>query len=569
MPTKHQVKNWIQTRCDSSVAARLAREVGVSDVTATLLANRGITDVETAYKFLNPSLADLHDPFLMRDMREAVDCIFGAISRKEKILIYGDYDVDGTTSTVILKKALSLVGADVSYYIPERLKDGYGLREDAMDQARASGYKLIISVDTGIRAQQVVDHARSLGLDIIITDHHLPEKGLPRANAVLNPKRIDCAYPNKNLCGAGVAFKLAQALLTAKGQSRLIESFVKIAAIGTIADVVPLVDENRIIAKYGLAGLTRPNNHGLRALLEVAGIANKTVSCVDVGFRLGPRINAVGRMAGASAAVDLFDAPDLETAMRMAIEMNDQNTARQKVEADTLAEVLAEIERDPDIEKSHIAVIAGEGWHRGVIGIIASKVVEHLNRPAIVISIENGLGHGSGRSIQAFHLLDGLTNCADLFERFGGHSHAAGLVVRAEKISQLRERLNEHARGVLSEQDLTPVVEIDCQLSLKQASHNLIEEITRLEPFGPGNPQPVFETHGAQVVAAPRVLKERHLKLRVMQGSRWLDCIWWGAAGRATDIFPGDRVSLAFTLSENTYNDNTQVQLTIRDLKIS
>ncbi|MGA9773247.1 MAG: single-stranded-DNA-specific exonuclease RecJ [Blastocatellia bacterium] len=568
MPARFPNKKWIQTRCDSANVARLARELRLSELMATLLVARGITDSEAADRFLNPSISYLHDPFLMRDMREAVTRIMRAIELKEKILIYGDYDVDGTTSTVILKKALSIIGADVSYYIPERLKDGYGLRDDAMKTAKENGYHLIISVDTGIRAQQVVEHARSLGLDIIITDHHLPEAGLPRANAVLNPKRPDCSYPNKNLAGCGVAFKLAQALLSETGHERLTESFIKIAAIGTIADIVPLVGENRVIAKYGLTGLKQPNNHGLRALLEVAGITGKTVSCFDVGFRIGPRINAVGRMAGASAAVDLFDAPDLETAMRLAVVMDEQNAARQLIEADILKQVMSKIESDTLLRDSHVAVIAGEGWHRGVIGIVASKVVDHLYRPAIIISIENGVGHGSGRSIQAFHLLDGLESCSDLFDRFGGHSHAAGLAMRADRIDELRARLNQHARSVLTDDDLIPVIHTDYHLPLKLASLETVEEITRLEPFGPGNPQPVFESHGAQIVSAPRVLKEKHLKFRVQQSSRWLDCIWWGAGNRAGDMFPGDRVSLAFTLSENTYNNNTQVQLTLRDLKI-
>lgn len=568
MPARFPNKKWIPTRCDGAIAARLARELRLSELTATLLVNRGITNPEAADRFLNPSITYLHDPFLMRDMREAVTRILRAIELKEKILIYGDYDVDGTTSTVILKKALSIIGADVSYYIPERLKDGYGLRDDAMQMAKDSGYHLIISVDTGIRAQQAVEHARSLGLDIIITDHHIPEEGLPRANAVLNPKRPDCEYPNKNLAGCGVAFKLAQALLMETGRKRFTESFIKIAAIGTIADIVPLVGENRVIAKYGLEGLRHPNNPGLRALLEVAGITGKSVSCFDVGFRIGPRINAVGRMAGASAAVDLFDAPDLETAMRLAVEMNEQNSARQQIEADILKQVMSKIEGDTALGDSHVAVIAGEGWHRGVIGIVASKVVDHLHRPAIIISIENGVGHGSGRSIQAFHLLDGLESCSDLFERFGGHSHAAGLAMRADKIDELRERLNKHARKVLTSEDLIPVIPTDCHLPLKLASLETVEEITRLEPFGPGNPQPVFEAHGAQVVSAPRVMKEKHLKFRVQQASRWLDCVWWGAGHRAADIFPGDRISLVFTISENTYNNNTQVQLTLRDMRI-
>ena len=568
MPTIHLNKRWVQTECDQASVARLARALGVSDMMARLLVNRGITNPEAAYKFLHPSIADLHDPFLMQDMRAAVDRVLRAVELKEKILIYGDYDVDGTTSTVILKKALSMIGAQVSYYIPERLKDGYGMRDEAMDRAKTGGYKLVISVDTGIRAQQVVEHARALGLDIIITDHHLPEAGLPRANAVLNPKRPDCNYPNKNLAGVGVTFKLVQALLTETGRAQLVPPFIKIAAIGTIADIVPLIGENRIIAKYGLLGLRQANNPGLRALLEVAGLTNRDVTCVDVGFRIGPRINAVGRMAGASAAVDLFDAPDLDTAMRLALEMNEQNTARQQIEADILAKVLNEIDRDRTLGESHVAVIAGEGWHRGVIGIVASKVVERINRPTIIISIEDGVGHGSGRSIRQFHLLDGLATCADLFERYGGHSHAAGLAVPADKIAELRRRLNDHARSVLTSEDLVPVVETEYQLPLKYATLETIEEISRLEPFGPGNPQPVFETHGVQVVSPPRVLKEKHLKLKVMQNNRWIDCMWWGASDRLTDVFAGDRISLAYTLSENTYNNNTQAQLILKDLKL-
>ncbi len=568
MSHSHQNKRWIQTEHNPATVARLARELGVSDIIARLLVNRRITDAESGFKFLNPSISDLHDPFLMRDMREATDCILRAIEQKKKILIYGDYDVDGTTSTVILKKALSIIGADVSYYIPERLKDGYGLREDAMDTAKAAGYELIISVDTGIRARQVVEHARALGLEIIITDHHLPEEGLPRANAVLNPKREDCSYPDKNLAGVGVAFKLAQAILVETGRERMVESFIKVAAIGTIADIVPLTGENRIIARYGLEGLRNASNIGLRALLEVAGVAGKAISGFDVGFRIGPRINAVGRMAGASAAVDLFDAPDAQTAMRMAVGMNEQNAARQQTEADILAQVLAEIENNPRLKQSRVAVIAGEGWHRGVIGIVASRIVERIYRPTIIISIENGLGHGSGRSIPAFHLLDGLTECADLFERFGGHSHAAGLAIRAERIDELRQRLDAHARRVLSEEDLIPVVRTDCELPLRQATLELVEEVSHLEPYGPGNPQPVFEARGVQVVAAPRVLKEKHLKFRALQDSRWIDCLWWGEAERAVDLFPGDHISLAFNISENTYNDNTQVQFTVRDLKI-
>jgi single-stranded-DNA-specific exonuclease len=569
MPNHSKNKRWVNKPFDRAAATELSRALHISDITATLLANRGINDIETAERFFNPTLEHLHDPFLMRDMREAVDRIMAAIERQEKILIYGDYDVDGTTSTVILKKALTLIGANVAYYIPERLKDGYGLRDDAMDMAKERGFHLIISVDTGIRAQKVVEYAKSLGLDVIITDHHLPEDALPKANAVLNPKRSDCHYPEKNLSGVGVAFKLAQALLMKTEQARFIESFVKIAAIGTIADIVPLTGENRVIAKYGLAGLRHPRNHGLRALLEVVGLtSNKAISGSDIGFKIGPRINAVGRMAGASAAVDLFDATDLQSAMELAQAMNVQNAARQEIEAETLAQALEQIEIHPELKEAHVAVIAGLGWHRGVIGIVASKVVERLHRPTLIISVEDGMGHGSGRSITAFHLLNGLESCGDLFERFGGHSHAAGVTIRAENIDELRRRLNAYAQTVLSSEDLVPLVPIDYELSLKQATLETLDEINRLEPFGSGNPPPIFATHGVQVVERPRILKDKHLKLKVMQGGRWIDAIWWGAAERAAEIFAGDTVSLAYNLSENDYNNHKHIQLILRDLKL-
>ncbi len=569
MSNKQQKKRWIYKPHNQVTVAHLARGLGLSELAAVLLVSRGINDVETAEKFFNPKLENLHDPFLMRGMREAVERIQRAVERREKILIYGDYDVDGTTSTVILKKALQLIGAEVSYYIPERLKDGYGLREDAMDMARERGIHLVISVDTGIRAQQVVSYAKTLGLDVIITDHHLPEAGLPPALAVLNPKRPDCPYPEKNLAGVGVAFKLAQALLTKTNQAHYIESFVKIAAIGTIADIVPLTGENRIIAKYGLLGLRNPKNFGLRALLDVAGVsAAKPLAGSDIGFKIGPRINAVGRMAGASMAVDLFDAPDLQTATEMAHAMNVQNAARQQIEADTLAQVLAQIDSDRDLKDAYVTVVAGEGWHRGVIGIVASKVVDKLYRPTIIISIENGLGHGSGRSIAAFHLLNGLENCSDVFEKFGGHSHAAGVTIRADKIADLRRRLDAHARSVLNQEDLIPIIEIDYELSFKQATLDTLAEIKRLEPFGSGNPEPVFATQGAQVVSPPRVMKDKHLKLRLLQSGRWMDAVYWGGAEYANEIFAGDIVNVAYTLQENTYNGNTSVQLVLKDLKL-
>ncbi|HKF53919.1 MAG TPA: single-stranded-DNA-specific exonuclease RecJ, partial [Blastocatellia bacterium] len=471
----------------------------MSETTAAVLVNRGLSEPEAAHKFLHPKQSDLHNPFLMADMRNAVDRIMQAVANQDKVLVYGDYDVDGTTSTIVLKRALSMVGADVSYYIPERLKDGYGLNKEAMDRALAEGFRLIISVDTGIRAHEIVDHARHLGLDIIVTDHHLPEAALPAANAVLNPKRSDCCYPNKNLAGVGVAFKLVQALLEETGRERYLPSFMKIAAIGTIADIVPLVGENRVIAKFGLQGLSSPKNAGLRALLKMAGLERRGISSPDIAFKLAPRINAMGRMAGATAVVELFDAPDMTIAMKLATEIEEQNLKRQKMSSDIIAKVLSAIESDPEVKDALVAVVAGEGWHRGVIGIAASRVIDLINRPAIVISIEDGVGHGSARSIPGFHLLDAMASCSDLFERFGGHAQAAGLAIQARLIPELRHRINQFARGLLNRNDLVPMIETDCELPIKLARPEILRELKLFEPYGCGNPEPVFEAHNVEV----------------------------------------------------------------------
>jgi len=507
----------------------------------------------------------------MADMRPAVERILRAVAQKERILIYGDYDVDGTTATVILKKALELIGANVSYYIPERLKDGYGMREEAIERAREDGFHLVISVDTGIRAHKVVEVASAIGLDVIITDHHLPEEGLPKALAVLNPKRPDCNYPEKSLAGVGVAFKLVQGLLQSTdypNRAKVIESFLKVVAIGTIADIVPLVGENRIIAKFGLEGLRSPNNRGLSALLDVVGLKDKTrITCSDIGFRIGPRINAVGRMAGASAAVDLFSASTEAEARRFAEQLNAQNIERQQVEASIIEQIMRVIELEPQHAEGRVAVLAGEGWHRGVIGIAASKVVERIYRPTIIISIENGMGHGSGRSIKSFHLLDGLTACDELFEKYGGHSHAAGVTIKADRIEELRRRLNEYADRVLTDDDLMPELEIDSDLSISEINLDMIHEIERLEPFGEGNPEPIFATNKAIVAGDPRVLKDKHLKFRLMEHGRAVECLWWNAGSMSESIFAGDQVKVAYKLSENLFNGRTTPQMTIVDLK--
>ena len=569
-------KRWVVRGQDRAATAALARELGVSDILAGLLIARGHSEPATARKFLRPSHDQLHDPSLMLGMPEAVRRVLGAIDAGEKILVYGDYDVDGTTGTVVLRRALGLLGARTGFHVPHRFTEGYGIQQAALEQARADGYSLVISVDCGIRAHEPLVWARENGLDVIVTDHHLPDEteGAPPAFCVLNPNQRGCGYPDKNLAGVGVAFKLAHALFRERGRESQIAGFLKVVAIGTVADVAPLVGENRSIVALGLRDLPKATNLGLRALMEVAGCADSArgLSAYDVGFRLGPRINAAGRMDAARAVVELFETSDRAEARRLAEHLDARNRERQTVQQEIVRRALAELESSDVAAAAHVAVIAGDNWHRGVIGIAAAKIAERINRPCIVISLEGDDGHGSARSIEAYHLLNGLTECADLFDKFGGHSHAAGLSITRARIPELRRRLNEHAASSLTEADLVPAVNIDMGLPAAAATLGLAEELRQLEPFGAANPRPVFATRGLRVLSEPRVMKEKHLKFRVAGAdSRPLEAVWWNGveelAGRT--LGPGTRIELAYTVEPNTWQGETRLQLVVKDVKMS
>src|SRR5229473_1105252 len=410
---------WDSQECDDEAAGRLAAAIGVSPIVARLLCQRGLGDPELASRFLNPCLDHLHDPLLLTDMGVAVERILAAIARKERIAIHGDYDVDGVTSTVILRRALEMLGADVVHFLPERLKDGYGLQPVAIERLHADGVALVVSVDCGIRGADAARRALELGVDLIVTDHHEPDTELPPALAVINPKRRDCSYPDKNLAGVGVALKLVQALCRRAGRESWIPGFVKVAAIGTLADVVPLVGENRVIAKIGLDLLTKgPHKGGLRALLDVCGLTGKTIDSYHIGFMLAPRVNAAGRMSTPDIATRLLLASDEsmgDEARALALQLDAENVRRQEEEAEILAAAKKIVQTDPEVGAKSILVVAGEGWHRGVIGIVASKLMDAFHRPAIVLSIEDGIAHGSCRSVPHFDLLSALERCAPLF----------------------------------------------------------------------------------------------------------------------------------------------------------
>jgi single-stranded-DNA-specific exonuclease len=566
-------KRWKIQKPDVVKVKELSHLLQVPPIVAHLLITRGFADEESAQKFLKPSKEQINNPSLLLGMNDAVRRVLRAVENGEKILVYGDYDVDGTTGTVVMRKALQLLGAKTGYHVPHRFTEGYGIQQPALEKAKAEKFGLVISVDCGIRAFEPLHWAKENGLDVIVTDHHLPDEyeGTPPAYCVLNPNQTSCKYPDKNLAGVGVAFKLAHALLREKGKENLVDGFLKMVAIGTVADVAQLTGENRSIVALGLNDLPKATNPGLRALMEVAGFnEGGEMTAYDLGYRIGPRINAAGRMDAAHAVVELFETNDKQEAKRLAKHLDNKNRERQIVQSEIVKLAIAEWETNGKTDQTHAAVIAGDDWHRGVIGIAAAKIAEKLYRPCIVISFEGDDGHGSGRSIECYHLLDGLTACADLFEKFGGHSHAAGLAIKREKVEEFRRRLNEHAASKLSDDDLIPIVKVDAELKAETLSLDLVEELKALEPFGAGNPKPVFMTRNLRLVYEPRVLKEKHLKLTIAgaDGKRH-DAIWWDGVEKwkGQPLSQGTSIELAYSPEANTWNGNTQLQLVVQDIK--
>jgi len=600
-------------------------------ILAPLLVRRGITDSESAQHFLSPSLSHLNPPEQMMGLSAAVERLDAAIERKEPILIYGDYDVDGTMAVIILKTAIELCGGSADFHVPHRIREGYDMRDDVIERAAAAGIRLIISVDMGIRAFAPAETAHRLGIDLIVTDHHLPgPDGVPKAHAVVNPNQKGCEYPYKQLCGAGVAFKLAQGLLqrrlTNKDQSRLLLSFMKVVAIATIADAVPLTGENRVFASLGLDALRRAVNPGLKALLEVAQIAtNRPPTSGEVGFRIAPRINAAGRMDVARDVIELFSVKDPARARELAAKLDQLNSDRQEEEKRILRAVEDRFSGDPTLCDTYCIVVDGEGWHRGVIGITATRIVERYNRPTLVISREGDEAFGSGRSIRAFHLLEAIESCGPLLSRYGGHSHACGFAMPAANVEELRTRLDQFARSRLTLSDFDPVLDIDGGLGLADVTPELYRALQLLEPYGVGNAEPIFSARRAQLVAPPRILKEKHVKLKLRAGQEisnelspaailatprchpdgaairraektavaenypgsveddrrssrtdfrsriTFDALGWHMAERFQQqpLLAGDSVDVAFSIGENDHPEYGGLELSLRDFKVT
>ena len=562
------MKRWTIKKHDREAVKTLANDLKVSPVIAALLISRGYETREKARKFLNPSLADLHEPNLLKGMEKAVRRILKAIDSGEKILIWGDYDVDGTTGTVVLRKALEILGAKTSFHIPHRFTEGYGVNTPMLEKAKERGFTLVVSVDCGIRSFEPIAWAKENGIDFIVTDHHLPDetKATSDAFAVVNPNQTDCQYPDKNLAGVGVAFKLAHALLREKGKENLVKGFLKVVAIGTIADVMSLTGENRAIVALGLKDLPRAHNYGLKALMEVADCTGAMTS-YDIGFRIAPRINAAGRMDEARRVVELFEATDFDEARRLAEMLNSRNRERQKIQQEITE--LAFLETEGILDKNFI-VVAGENWHRGVIGLAASKIADKLYRPTIVFSVENGIATGSARSIAGFHLLESLDSGVDLFVKHGGHAAAAGMTIKQENIAALKERLNARATEILTAEDLIPEVKIDAVVSSQTLNLDLVQELKQFEPFGMGNPKPRFVTRDLTLTTEPYVMKEKHLKLKLADADgKQFEAVWWDGVDKSAKqtLKPKTRIELAYTPEANNWTGNTRLQLVVEDLR--
>lgn len=562
---------WILPAPAAQAVDRLAAELNLHPSIAAILVNRGYADPEAARHFLAPSLADLHPPSLLRGMDRAVERLRRAIAAGEKILLYGDYDVDGTMSLVLLTKAIELCGGQSAFHVPHRLKEGYGMRPEVIDMAAAEGVTLIVSVDTGIRANEVVRHAATLGIDVIVTDHHLPEAEIPPAVAVLNPNQPGCEYPNKNLCGAGVTLKLVEALLAASAlpaerQRKLNDSFLKLAAIATVADVVPLAGENRVMVRHGLHGLEKTPNPGLRALLAVAGLEGKSPSARQVGFQIGPRINAAGRLASARDVVELLLHADATRAQTIAEQLDRLNRERQTIEREMGDSIAEQVVASPVTDEQAALVFAGEGWHKGVVGIVASRVVNRFNRPAFVLGLdpESGLAQGSGRSVPLFHLLESLESMPELFTKFGGHKQAAGLTMPIENVEEFRRRFSAYAAARLSPEDFRPQVALDTELMLEDLGERLFAQLEQLAPFGNENDAPVFLIRGCYVPAAPQIKNEQHVFFHVRQGDRIHRVKAWRFAERAAEIYAGAKLDLAITIERDRFDGWS---LTVEDIR--
>lgn len=554
---------------DTKLINDMIQQLKIPKPLAKVLCNRGLDKVDEIREFLMPECTKLHDPFLLKDMEKAVDRITLALRERERIMVFGDYDVDGVTSIALVYKFLKDLGGDVLYFVPDRNIDGYGLSLSGLALAKEKGCNLVISVDCGITSIAEVQYANSNEIDVIITDHHEPGDVLPDAVAIVDPKQNGCMYPFKDLAGVGVAYKLAQGILMKLEMDlSYVEKYLDLVAVGSAADFVPIVSENRIFVKLGLRKLNSEGSEGLLALAEVAGVNQTQITVNNVVFGLAPRLNAVGRLGHATLAVELLLTKNYSQALRIARTLEEENEKRKLIDKETLNNALEKIESECDPNSDNAIILAGENWHQGVIGIVASRIIERFHRPTVMISLEDGIGKGSARSIPGFDLHAALQSCSDLFIQFGGHKYAAGLTIKEDNIPEFRNRFMDIAEEFLSNKDMIPRIKIDDVIELGDVTYDLVMMIDKLAPFGPGNNLPIFASYGVNVVGEPRIVGSNHLKFKVSQNGIYLDAIAFNR-GEDKGLLQQNRfVNIAFYAEENVWMNKKTLQLRIKDIQV-
>ena len=559
-------KKWLLSADHSACAEQMAGELELSRLTARVLAARGFDNQEKARDFMTQSVEGIHDPFLLKDMDKAVAEIRWAIENKVKVAVYGDYDVDGVTATCIMIQYLKKMGADCTYYIPDRLEEGYGLNVAAIQSLYDEGCRLLITVDSGITADEEAEYARSIGLRLIITDHHECKENLPAAAAVVNPRRMDSDYPFRELAGVGVAFKVICALEHHRPIEELLQEYADVVAVGTIADVMPLVGENRIIVSYGLQYLQNTRNYGLRSLMQKLGLDTKVVTSNAVSFTMAPRINAAGRLGGASSAARMFLTEDPREATALAEHLCNLNHRRQEEENGIYEQIMARLKVQPELTRGKTLVLWDDGWHNGVIGIVSSRLSDRYGVPCVLISMTGDSGKGSGRSIKGFNLYAALEKNADLLEKYGGHELAVGLTVKRENLEALRAALEDYACSNRDE-EIVPCVNVDCRVEPQELTLREVRGLSALEPFGMGNPQPVFLMNDVRIEEITPISHDRHIKLHLSKQGRSFYAFVFGMGAKSCQFVKGDLLDIVFSAEINSYRGNENVQLVIKDVK--
>ena len=560
---------WKIKTPDTSLVFRLTEEFKTSEIIGRVLANRDIESLESSRSFFDPNLSQLHDPFLMKDMDIAAGMVAEKVKSGGRIFIFGDYDVDGTTGSSALFLFLTSIECDAKVYIPDRIKEGYGLSREGSDVAKDWGADLLISCDCGINATDEVAYANDQNLEVIITDHHMPDENLPEANAILNPKQPNCSYPFKGLCGGAVVFKLIQAVSQLlELDDDLVHQYIDLITLGIAADIVPLTDENRIIVKHGLKSLSKTKRPGLRALLEVSGLGEKELTVGRLLFWAAPRINAAGRLGDANRAVQLMTTENLPESLKLARELDEENRQRQDLQQSMVDEAIMKVNAEVDLEKEKAIVLWDDNWHEGVIGIVASKIKETYHRPAVIISLSNGTGKGSARSVKGFDLYENLTECRELLDGYGGHPMAAGLTLNRENLEDFRTRFSNLAYETLADDDLVNSLDIEGEMDLNLIDGRFMDFLEKLAPFGPGNMTPKFITRHVIPVGNPRLVGNGdHLKFRAKKGETSYDAIGFNMGNHYEKLITGKPIDIAYVVEKNEWQGRTSIQLNIRDIK--